>query len=176
MLCLAAVIEHLPGRGTGASHRAFLGLVLGSTIVASRLVRRADRTTVVIAAATPVAVFVLLALRQQTTSEAADVATDLALHGGEGGPWALAKHDVTTGARQLRPFAPEQLPSEAVYVAGTGATDEDAGYHVTVISSGDQSPAELLVFGSLVPGSLGRRGAVDLEDLDASDVQPGTVT
>ena len=123
----------------------FLGLVLGSIIVASRLVRRADPTTVVIAAATPVAVFVLLGLRQQTTSEAADVATDLALHGGEGGPWALAKHDVTTGARQLRTFAPEQLPSEAVYVAGTGATDEDAGYHFTVISSGDQSPAELLV-------------------------------
>jgi hypothetical protein len=32
------------------------------------------------------------------------------------------------------------------------------------------------VFGSLVPGSLGGGGAVDLEDLDASQVQPGTVT
>ena len=69
----------------------------------------------------------------------------LALPQGEDGPWALAKHALATGARQLRAFAPGQLPSEAVFVPGAGTTGEDAGYLLTVISHADQSPAELLV-------------------------------
>ncbi|WP_257458439.1 carotenoid oxygenase family protein [Archangium lipolyticum] len=69
----------------------------------------------------------------------------LALPDGERGPWALAKHDLTTGTRQLRSFGPGQLPSEGVFVPAAGATSEDAGYILTVVSNADQSPAELLV-------------------------------
>ncbi|WNG41499.1 carotenoid oxygenase family protein [Archangium violaceum] len=69
----------------------------------------------------------------------------LALPGGERGPWAMAKHDLATGARQLRTFNPGQLPSEGVFVPAAGATREDAGYILTVVSNADQSPAELLV-------------------------------
>ncbi|AKU95618.1 Lignostilbene-alpha,beta-dioxygenase [Labilithrix luteola] len=69
----------------------------------------------------------------------------LALPAGEEGPWAMAKHDLTTGAHQLRTFRPGQLPSEGVFVPAAGATSEDAGYLLTVVSNADQSPAELLV-------------------------------
>ncbi|MBJ6763660.1 carotenoid oxygenase family protein [Myxococcaceae bacterium JPH2] len=69
----------------------------------------------------------------------------LALPQGEQGPWALAKHALSAGTRDLRVFGPGQMPSEGVFVPSARAAREDDGYLLTVVSHADQSPAELLV-------------------------------
>jgi carotenoid cleavage dioxygenase len=55
------------------------------------------------------------------------------------GNHTLVKYDRTTGTRQLLPFGTGQLPSEAVFVPAEAATDEDAGYLLTVVSDLDAS-------------------------------------
>ncbi|MFJ9522036.1 carotenoid oxygenase family protein [Kitasatospora sp. NPDC101801] len=61
------------------------------------------------------------------------------------GNHALVKYDRTTGARQLRPVGVGQLPSEAVFVPAAGATDEDAGYLLTVVGDLNADASRLLV-------------------------------
>ncbi|HEX6425557.1 MAG TPA: DUF368 domain-containing protein [Acidimicrobiales bacterium] len=75
VLSLAAAIEHYLEEEPVRLAGLFLGLVLGSLVVAGRLVRRVDTTAVLIAATTAVALFLVLGLRAETTSEAAEVAT-----------------------------------------------------------------------------------------------------
>ncbi|MFJ3977418.1 carotenoid oxygenase family protein [Streptomyces sp. NPDC090021] len=59
----------------------------------------------------------------------------------------LVKYDRTTGARQLLPFTPGRLPSEAVFVPaeGAGASQEDAGYLLTVVGDLNADASQLLV-------------------------------
>ncbi|MFE2125687.1 carotenoid oxygenase family protein [Streptomyces amritsarensis] len=59
----------------------------------------------------------------------------------------LVKYDRTTGARQLLPFGAGRLPSEAVFVPveGPGASQEDAGYLLTVVSDLKANASQLLV-------------------------------
>jgi putative membrane protein len=76
VLSLASLLDHLledePVRLAGL----FLGLVLGSIVMATRLFqRRIDGSAVAIAVVVAVAAFVLLGLREETTAEAADAAT-----------------------------------------------------------------------------------------------------
>ncbi|MET9433239.1 carotenoid oxygenase family protein [Streptomyces sp. NPDC006551] len=61
------------------------------------------------------------------------------------GHHTLVKYDRTTGTRQLLPFGTGQLPSEAVFVPAAGATGEDAGYLLTVVSDLDADASRLLV-------------------------------
>ncbi|WP_344461077.1 carotenoid oxygenase family protein [Kitasatospora kazusensis] len=57
----------------------------------------------------------------------------------------MVKYDRRTGARQLRPAGNGQLPSEAVFVQAQDATDEDAGYLLTVVSDLNTDSSRLLV-------------------------------
>ncbi|MEV2253524.1 carotenoid oxygenase family protein [Streptomyces sp. NPDC050147] len=61
------------------------------------------------------------------------------------GNHALVKYDRRTGSRRLLPFGNGQLPSEAVFVRADGATDEDAGYLLTVVSDLNADASKLLV-------------------------------
>ncbi|MEW1569865.1 carotenoid oxygenase family protein, partial [Streptomyces sp. NPDC093509] len=61
------------------------------------------------------------------------------------GNHALVKYDRATGARQLLPVGTGQLPSEAVFVPATDASDEDAGYLLTVVSDLNADASRLLV-------------------------------
>jgi len=75
VLSLAAAIEHYLEEAPVRLAGLFLGLVLGSLVVAGRLVRRVDTTAVLIAVTSAVALFLVLGLRSETTSEAAEAAT-----------------------------------------------------------------------------------------------------
>lgn len=75
VVSLAAAIEHYLEEEPVRLAGLFLGLVLGSLVVAGRLVRRVDTTAVLIAVASAVALFLVLGLRSETTSEAAEAAT-----------------------------------------------------------------------------------------------------
>ncbi|MFE2851554.1 carotenoid oxygenase family protein [Streptomyces lavendulae] len=61
------------------------------------------------------------------------------------GRHALVKYDRVTGERRLRPFGAGQLPSEAVFVPAAGATEEDAGYLLTVVGDLNADASRLLV-------------------------------
>ncbi|MEV6770278.1 carotenoid oxygenase family protein [Nocardia sp. NPDC051030] len=61
------------------------------------------------------------------------------------GAYGLVKYDRTTGARRVRPVGDARLPSEAVFVPAAGATREDDGYLLTVVSDLKQEASQLLV-------------------------------
>ncbi|WP_240802847.1 carotenoid oxygenase family protein [Streptomyces sp. A1499] len=61
------------------------------------------------------------------------------------GPHALVKYDRATGARRLLPFGTGQLPSEAVFVQADGATGEDEGYLLTIVSDLNADASKMLV-------------------------------
>lgn len=61
------------------------------------------------------------------------------------GNHTLVKYDRRTGARQQLPVGNGQLPSEAVFVPAQGASDEDAGYLLTVVSDLNADASRLLV-------------------------------
>jgi hypothetical protein len=61
-------------------------------------------------------------------------------------------------------FQTYRCGTSSLRAAARAAADRLVGHH------------SAWVFGSLLPGLLGGGGAVDLEDLDASQVQPGSVT
>ncbi|GAA3260695.1 carotenoid oxygenase family protein [Streptomyces lavendulae] len=61
------------------------------------------------------------------------------------GRHTLVKYDRVTGERRLRPFGAGQLPSEAVFVPAAGATEEDAGYLLTVVGDLNADASRLLV-------------------------------
>ncbi|MFE2728691.1 carotenoid oxygenase family protein [Kitasatospora sp. NPDC059327] len=61
------------------------------------------------------------------------------------GNHTLVKYDRATGARRLRPFGTGRLPSEAVFVPAEGATEEDAGYLLTVVGDLNTGTSDLLV-------------------------------
>ncbi|MFJ6633628.1 carotenoid oxygenase family protein [Streptomyces sp. NPDC091376] len=61
------------------------------------------------------------------------------------GNHTLVKYDRRTGNRQLLPVGNGQLPSEAVFVPAAGASDEDAGYLLTVVSDLNADASRMLV-------------------------------
>ncbi|MEU4493421.1 carotenoid oxygenase family protein [Streptomyces sp. NPDC023998] len=61
------------------------------------------------------------------------------------GNHTLVKYDRRTGGRQLLPVGNGQLPSEAVFVQAEGATDEDNGYLLTVVSDLNANASKMLV-------------------------------
>ncbi|MFJ4318001.1 carotenoid oxygenase family protein [Streptomyces lavendulae] len=61
------------------------------------------------------------------------------------GRHTLVKYDRVTGERRLRPFGAGQLPSEAVFVPAAGASEEDAGYLLTVVGDLNAGASRLLV-------------------------------
>ncbi|APY90084.1 carotenoid oxygenase family protein [Streptomyces alfalfae] len=61
------------------------------------------------------------------------------------GHHALVKYDRATGARRLLPFGTGQLPSEAVFVQADGATGEDEGYLLTIVSDLNADASKMLV-------------------------------
>ncbi|MFJ9951298.1 carotenoid oxygenase family protein [Kitasatospora sp. NPDC091207] len=61
------------------------------------------------------------------------------------GSHTLVRYDRATGGRRLRPFGTGRLPSEAVFVPAEGATEEDAGYLLTVVGDLTTDSSELLV-------------------------------
>ncbi|MFE6041091.1 carotenoid oxygenase family protein [Streptomyces sp. NPDC056452] len=61
------------------------------------------------------------------------------------GNHTLVKYDRTAGTRQLLPFGTGQLPSEAVFVQAEGATGEDEGYLLTVVSDLNADVSKMLV-------------------------------
>ncbi|MEV4559164.1 carotenoid oxygenase family protein [Kitasatospora sp. NPDC049285] len=63
---------------------------------------------------------------------------------GQGG-YGLVKYDRTTGERLLSPVGDARMPSEAVFVPADGATREDDGYLLTVVSDLKQDASQLLV-------------------------------
>lgn len=75
VVSLASVIEHQLEEEPVRIAGLFLGLVLGSVVVSTRLIRRFDTMTPVIIAGVAVAMFLVLGLRQETTAEAADAAS-----------------------------------------------------------------------------------------------------
>ncbi|MCP9206678.1 carotenoid oxygenase family protein [Streptomyces sp. NEAU-Y11] len=61
------------------------------------------------------------------------------------GEYAIVKYDHTTGARELVPMGPGRMPGEAVFVPAAGATREDDGYLLTVVSDLEQDASQLLI-------------------------------
>ncbi|MEU9263777.1 carotenoid oxygenase family protein [Streptomyces sp. NPDC048212] len=61
------------------------------------------------------------------------------------GNHTLVKYDRAAGSRQLLPFGTGQLPSEAVFVQADGATGEDEGYLLTVVSDLNADASKMLV-------------------------------
>ncbi|MEU8921943.1 carotenoid oxygenase family protein [Kitasatospora sp. NPDC048545] len=61
------------------------------------------------------------------------------------GGYGIVKYDRTTGERHLRPVGDARLPSEALFVPAAGATREDDGYLLTVVSDLKQDTSRLLV-------------------------------
>ncbi|GAA3861578.1 carotenoid oxygenase family protein [Streptomyces sedi] len=64
--------------------------------------------------------------------------------GGRGG-YGVVKYDRATGARLIHEAGDARLPSEAVFVPAAGATGEDDGYLLTVVSDLKQNASQLLV-------------------------------
>lgn len=63
----------------------------------------------------------------------------------DGAGYALVKYDQLNGNRYIRPVGPDRMPSEAVFVPAAGATGEDEGYLLSVVSELHRDGAELLV-------------------------------
>ncbi|MFJ9454378.1 carotenoid oxygenase family protein [Kitasatospora sp. NPDC101447] len=61
------------------------------------------------------------------------------------GEYGIVKYDRVTGARRIRRIGDARLPSEAVFVPAAGATGEDDGYLLTVVSDLKQDASQLLV-------------------------------
>lgn len=61
------------------------------------------------------------------------------------GGYGIVKYDRATGARRIRQTGDARLPSEAVFVPAAGATREDDGYLLTVVSDLKQDASQLLV-------------------------------
>ncbi|RSS50204.1 carotenoid oxygenase family protein, partial [Streptomyces sp. WAC06614] len=61
------------------------------------------------------------------------------------GGYGVVKYDRTTGARRILQVGDARMPSEAVFVPAAGATDEDDGYLLTVVSDLKQDASQLLV-------------------------------
>ncbi|WP_327130641.1 carotenoid oxygenase family protein [Streptomyces sp. NBC_01343] len=75
------------------------------------------------------------------------------------GGYGVVKYDRTTGGRQLLEVGDARLPSEAVFVPAAGATREDDGYLLTLVSDLKQEASRLLV---LDASDLGQVAAVHL--------------
>lgn len=75
VLSLASVVEHLLEDEPVKLGGLFFGLVGGSVVVARGLLRRPDRSHLLIVVVTAVVLFVALGLRTNTTAEAAEAAT-----------------------------------------------------------------------------------------------------
>jgi len=69
------------------------------------------------------------------------------------GNHGIVKYDRSSGARQVLPVGTGVLPSEAVFVPAAGATNEDDGYLLTVVSDLNRDASSLLV---LDASDLGR--------------------
>ncbi|MFG2846494.1 carotenoid oxygenase family protein [Kitasatospora sp. NPDC048296] len=61
------------------------------------------------------------------------------------GGYGVVKYDRTTGARRIRQVGDARMPGEAVFVPAAGATREDDGYLLTVVSDLKQDASHLLV-------------------------------
>lgn len=61
------------------------------------------------------------------------------------GCYGVVKYDRTSGARRIHQVGDARLPSEAVFVPAAGATREDDGYLLTVVSDLKQDASQLLV-------------------------------
>ncbi|MFJ6718444.1 carotenoid oxygenase family protein [Streptomyces sp. NPDC091259] len=61
------------------------------------------------------------------------------------GGYGIVKYDRVTGARRVHEAGDARLPSEAVFVPAAGATREDDGYLLTVVSDLKQDSSRLLV-------------------------------
>ena len=61
------------------------------------------------------------------------------------GSYGIVKYDRVTGARLIPEPGDARLPSEAVFVPAAGATREDDGYLLTVLSDLKQDASQLLV-------------------------------
>ncbi|MGW2743604.1 carotenoid oxygenase family protein [Streptomyces sp. NPDC001450] len=61
------------------------------------------------------------------------------------GGYGIVKYDRATGARRIHEVGDARLPSEAVFVPAAGATNEDDGYLLSVISDLKQDASQLLV-------------------------------
>lgn len=61
------------------------------------------------------------------------------------GGYGIVKYDRTTGTRRIHEAGDARLPSEAVFVPAIGATREDDGYLLTVVSDLKQDASQLLV-------------------------------
>ncbi|MGW7104296.1 carotenoid oxygenase family protein [Streptomyces sp. NPDC054838] len=75
------------------------------------------------------------------------------------GGYGIVKYDRATGGRRIHQTGDARLPSEAVFVPAAGATREDDGYLLTVISDLKQDTSRLLV---LDASGLDRIAAVHL--------------
>ncbi|MER5966638.1 carotenoid oxygenase family protein [Streptomyces sp. NPDC002057] len=75
------------------------------------------------------------------------------------GGYGIVKYDRTTGARRIHEVGDARLPSEAVFVPAEGATREDDGYLLTVVSDLKQDASRLVV---LDASNLDRIAAVQL--------------
>jgi carotenoid cleavage dioxygenase-like enzyme len=58
---------------------------------------------------------------------------------------ALVKYDARTGQRQVREFAPGQMPSEPNFAAAKGAAGEDSGWVLSMVSDLNTQRGQLLV-------------------------------
>ncbi|MFF3578958.1 carotenoid oxygenase family protein [Streptomyces mirabilis] len=61
------------------------------------------------------------------------------------GGYGVVKYDRTTGARRVHRAGDARLPGEAAFVPAAGATREDDGYLLTVVSDLKQDASQLLV-------------------------------
>ncbi|MFJ8629047.1 carotenoid oxygenase family protein [Kitasatospora sp. NPDC093550] len=61
------------------------------------------------------------------------------------GGYGVVKYDRATGERRIHQAGDARLPSEAVFVPAAGATREDDGYLLTVVSDLKQDASQLLV-------------------------------
>ncbi|WP_308433376.1 carotenoid oxygenase family protein [Streptomyces alanosinicus] len=75
------------------------------------------------------------------------------------GGYGLVKYDRTSGARRIHQVGDARMPSEAVFVPAAGATREDDGYLLTVVSDLKQDASHLLV---LDASGLGQVATVHL--------------
>ncbi|GAA1547322.1 carotenoid oxygenase family protein [Actinomadura kijaniata] len=58
---------------------------------------------------------------------------------------AVVKYDTATGTRRLLPMGADRMPGEAVFVPAAGATAEDDGYLLTIVSDLARDASQLLV-------------------------------
>ncbi|MDQ0945952.1 carotenoid oxygenase family protein [Streptomyces sp. V1I1] len=68
-----------------------------------------------------------------------------------GGAHGVVKYDWDTGGRQILPMGEGRLLSEAVFVPAAGATAEDDGYLLTVVSDLGADASQLLVLDATDP-------------------------